>query len=49
LAITLATIALNNAEFAIVPAVYGLLMFGTAAIVILLRNRLGGKDEIALN
>lgn len=49
LAITLATIALNNAEFAIVPAVYGLLMFGTAAIVILLRNRLGGKGEILLD
>lgn len=49
LAITLATIALNNAEFAIVPAVYGLLMFGTAAIVILLRNRLDGKGEILLD
>lgn len=49
LAITLATIALNNAEFAIVPAIYGLLMFATAAIVIFLRNRLGGKDEIPLN
>lgn len=49
LAITLATIALNNAEFAIVPAVYGLLMFGTAAMVILLRNRWSGKDKIPLN
>lgn len=49
LAITLATIALNNAEFAIVPAIYGLLMFGTATIVILLSNRLGRKEEIPLN
>ena len=49
LAITLATIALNNAEFAIVPAIYGLLMFATATIVILLRNRLGKKDKIPLN
>lgn len=49
LAITLATIALNNAEFAIVPAVYGLLMFGTAALLILFINRLGGKEKILLN
>jgi BASS family bile acid:Na+ symporter len=49
LAITLATIALNNAEFAIVPAIYGLLMFGTATMVIILRNRMSGKDEILLN
>ncbi|RLD23053.1 MAG: bile acid:sodium symporter family protein, partial [Bacteroidetes bacterium] len=35
LAITLATIALNNVEYAIVPAIYGLLMFGTATIIIL--------------
>lgn len=49
LAITLATIALNNPEFAIVPAIYSLLMFVTAAIVILLRNYLGGKNTIPLN
>ncbi|PHQ61717.1 MAG: bile acid:sodium symporter [Maribacter sp.] len=49
LAITLATIALNNAEFAIVPAIYGLLMFATATVVIFLRKPLGGKDEISLN
>lgn len=49
LAITLATIALNNAEFAIVPAIYGLLMFATATIVIFLRKPLGAKDEISLN
>lgn len=48
LAITLATIALNNAEFAIVPAVYGLLMFVTAAIVILIRSRFRDKEEIPL-
>ena len=49
LAITLATIALNNAEFAIVPAIYGLLMFVSAAIVISLRKPLGRKDEISPN
>ena len=49
LAITLATIALNNAEYAIVPAIYGLLMFVSASLIILLRNRLGGKDEIQVN
>ncbi|MFS4418032.1 bile acid:sodium symporter family protein [Maribacter sp. 2307ULW6-5] len=38
LAITLATIALNNAEYAIVPAIYGLLMFVTAAVIIFLRK-----------
>lgn len=47
LAITLATIALNNAEYSIVPAIYGLLMFGTATIIILFRKPLGGKDEIS--
>lgn len=41
LAITLATIALHNAEYSIVPAIYGLLMFFTAAVIILLRKRLG--------
>jgi bile acid:Na+ symporter, BASS family len=48
LAITLATIALNNAEYSIVPAIYGLLMFGTATIIILFRKPLGGKDEISI-
>lgn len=49
LAITLATIALNNAEYSIVPAIYGLLMFGTALIIILLRKPLWGKQGISLN
>ncbi len=48
LAITLATIALNNVEYSIVPAIYGLLMFGTATIIILFRKPLGGKDEISI-
>lgn len=41
LAITLATIALNNVEYAIVPAIYGLLMFVSAAIIIFIRKPLG--------
>jgi len=41
LAITLATISLHNAEYSIVPAIYGLLMFFTAAIIIFARKRLG--------
>ncbi len=41
LAITLATIALNNAEYSIVPAVYGLLMFVSGAAIIFMRKRLG--------
>lgn len=41
LAITLATIALNNAEFSIVPASYGLLMYVSATIIILTRKSLG--------
>ncbi len=45
LAITLATIALNNAEYSIVPAVYGLLMFFTATIIIFMRKRLGVKES----
>ncbi|NNE77097.1 MAG: hypothetical protein HKN31_08495 [Pricia sp.] len=44
LAITLATIALNNAEYAIVPAIYGLLMFVSAAIIIFIRKPLGIVD-----
>ncbi|MBM1105125.1 bile acid:sodium symporter family protein [Aurantibacter crassamenti] len=44
LAITLATIALNNAEFAIVPAIYGLLMYISATIIILSRKSLGVKN-----
>lgn len=48
LAITLATIALNNAEYSIVPAIYGLLMFVTAFIVILIRKPLGVADELSL-
>ncbi|MGB5556346.1 MAG: bile acid:sodium symporter family protein [Flavobacteriaceae bacterium] len=40
LAITLATIALNNAEYAIVPVIYGLLMFFTAAILIFISKPL---------
>lgn len=45
LAITLATIALNNAEYSIVPAIYGLLMFVTASIIIFIRKPLGIEDE----
>ncbi len=41
LAITLATIALNNAEYSIVPAIYGLLMFVSGAAIIFMRKRLG--------
>ncbi|MCF6222573.1 MAG: bile acid:sodium symporter family protein [Flavobacteriaceae bacterium] len=48
LAITLATIALNNAEYSIVPAVYGLLMFFTSAIIIFLRKPLGVMEEPTL-
>ena len=46
LAITLATIALNNAEYSIVPAVYGLLMFVSGAVIILMRKRLGVIEKI---
>jgi len=45
LAITLATIALNNSEYSIVPAVYGLLMFFTGAIIIFMRKSLGVKES----
>ncbi len=44
LAITLATIALNNVEFSIVPATYGLLMYVSATLIILTRKSLGVKD-----
>ncbi len=44
LAITLATIALNNTEFAIVPAVYGLLMYVSASLIVLNRKSLGVKN-----
>src|SRR5690606_25980460 len=44
LAITLATIALNNAEYSIVPAIYGLLMFITATIIILIRKPLWANN-----
>ncbi len=46
LAITLATIALNNAEYSIVPAIYGLLMFFTGAIIIFMRKSLGVMEKI---
>jgi BASS family bile acid:Na+ symporter len=46
LAITLATIALNNAEYSIVPAIYGLLMFFTGAIIIFMRKSLGAMEKI---
>ncbi|WP_086476114.1 MULTISPECIES: bile acid:sodium symporter family protein [Arenibacter] len=49
LAITLATIALNNAEYSIVPAIYGLLMFVTATVIIFLRKPLGVKDQPSLD
>lgn len=45
LAITLATIALNNAEYSVVPVVYGLLMFFTGAIIIFMRKRLGVMEK----
>lgn len=41
LAITLATIALNNVEYSIVPAIYGLLMFISATVIIFIRKPLG--------
>ena len=41
LAITLATISLNNAEYAIAPTIYGLLMFGSGAAIIFFRKSLG--------
>lgn len=41
LAITLATLALNNTNYSIVPVVYGLLMFFTGAIIIFMRKPLG--------
>jgi len=44
LAITLATIALNNTAYSVVPAIYGLLMFVSATIVIFMRKRLGVKE-----
>ena len=45
LAITLATISLNNAEYSIVPVVYGLLMFFTGAIIIFIRKPLGVMEK----
>lgn len=45
LAITLATIALKNAEYSIVPAVYGLLMFFSGAVIIFLRKPLGVMEK----
>ncbi len=36
LAITIATLTLNNAEFAIVPAIYGILMYATGSIMVIL-------------
>ncbi len=41
LAIAVATIALNNAAYSIVPAIYGLLMFITGALIIVFRKSLG--------
>jgi bile acid:Na+ symporter, BASS family len=43
LAIAVATIALNNAAYSIVPAIYGLLMFITGALIIVFRKKLGVK------
>src|SRR5690606_33950616 len=48
LAITLATIALNNAEYSIVPAIYGLLMFVTASLIVLIRKPLGIEDGLSI-
>ncbi len=44
LAITLATIALNNAEFSIVPAIYGLLMYISATVIIFTRKYSGSNN-----
>ncbi|NOQ91875.1 MAG: bile acid:sodium symporter family protein [Flavobacteriaceae bacterium] len=45
LAITLATIALNNVEYSIVPAIYGLLMFVSGGAIIFMRKRLGVIEQ----
>jgi len=45
LAITLATIALNNAEYSIVPAIYGLLMLFTGTVIVFIRKPLGVKEK----
>ena len=45
LAITLATLALNNAEYSIVPAVYGLIMFMSGTIIIFMRKSLGVMEK----
>ena len=45
LAITLATIALNNVELSVVPAIYGLLMFVSAAMIIFIRKPLGTSSN----
>ncbi len=48
LAITIATLTLNNAEFAIVPAVYGLLMYITATFAVILgRSFVKNRSQIA--
>jgi len=44
LAITIATITLKNAEYSIVPAIYGLLMFVTGAFIIIFRKKLLTKE-----
>ncbi|MUH34648.1 bile acid:sodium symporter family protein [Zobellia amurskyensis] len=44
LAITLATIALNNAEFSIVPAIYGLLMYISATVIIFTKKYSGSNN-----
>jgi len=43
LAITIATISLNNVEYAIAPSIYGLLMFVTGAFIIIFRKSLGAN------
>ncbi|MBL4905664.1 MAG: bile acid:sodium symporter family protein [Flavobacteriaceae bacterium] len=43
LAITIATISLNNADYSIVPAIYGLLMYISATLIIVFRKPLGVK------
>ena len=43
LAIAIATIILNNVAYSIVPAIYGLLMFATSALVVILSKRQRAK------
>lgn len=44
LAITIATIILRNSDYSVVPLIYGLLMFFTSAIIIIVRKPLGVNE-----